>query len=130
MKSIVICGSKRFKEEIQSFSRRLRDLGVCVYEPTLHQGADEWAGLSEEYKALVIKGLTLDHFVRKMQLADVVFIFNKDGYIGISTTMEIGYAVGMGKPIYALAPDRDERSRNVLFHGFAQKPQQLVDLLR
>lgn len=35
-------------------------------------------------------------------MADVVFVFNKDGYAGNSTTLEIGYSVALGKPIYAL----------------------------
>ena len=36
-------------------------------------------------------------------MADIVFIYNKNGYAGVSTTLEIGGALMLGKPIYALS---------------------------
>lgn len=74
-------------------------------------------------------GLTLHHFefIRK---ADVVFIFNKDGYIGNSTTLELGVACGLGKPVYALEHDKDEESRDVLFDKVIKTYEELVDLLK
>ena len=48
-------------------------------------------------------------------MADVVFVFNQDGYAGNSTTLEIGYAVALGKPIYAFSKD-PELCRRVLFN--------------
>lgn len=58
--------------------------------------------MSDEYKRFIALGLTHDHFY-KIQMADVVFVYNKGGYAGNSTTLEIGYAVAIGKPIYALS---------------------------
>lgn len=95
MKSIIICGSKRFKPEIRKFAKTLREGGAVVYEPYLHEGREEWENLSEEYKKFIALGLTHDHFY-KIRMADIVYIFNKNGYSGNSTTLEIGYAVALG----------------------------------
>ena len=72
--------------------------------------------------------MTHDHFY-KIQMADVVFVFNKDGHVGNSTTLEIGYAVATGKPIYALAAD-EELSRHVLFRDTISSPEALVERLK
>ena len=128
MKSVVICGSRRFKPEIREFAKKLKELGAVVYEPYLHQGQDEWARLSDDYKKFVILGLTHDHFY-KIKMADVVFVYNKDGYSGCSTTLEIGYAVALGKPIYALSAD-EELSRHILFREIIQIPEELAKRLQ
>jgi len=129
MKTVVICGSGRFKPEIREFAKQLKKLGVVVYEPHLHTPQDEWATLSEDYKKFTALGLTHDHFY-KIQMADVVFIFNKDGYVGNSTTLEIGYAVALGKPIYALNGDDTELCRHVLFREVISSPTELAKKLK
>ncbi len=129
MKSVVMCGSRRFKPEMREFAEKLRKLGVIVYEPYLHSGQDEWARLSDDYKKFVILGLTHDHFY-KIKMADVVFLFNKDGYSGNSTTLEIGYAVAEDKPIYALSGDDEEICRQVLIRETINTPEDLVKRLK
>jgi len=127
MKSVVLCGSRRFKPEMREFGKKLKELGVVVFEPYLHSGQDEWQKLSEDYKKFVALGLTHDHFY-KIKMADVVFVYNKDGYCGVSTTLEIGYAVAANKPLYALSAD-DELCRHVLFREIIQTPEELVKRL-
>ena len=58
--------------------------------------------------------LTHHHFefIRK---ADVCLMYNQDGYLGNSSTMELGFAIACWLPIYALQEDTDEACRNVLF---------------
>ena len=90
MKSVVICGSRRFKSKIRSFARKLKENNIVVYEPYLHEGGGEWDKFSQQYKQFIALGLTHDHFY-KIRMADVVFVYNKDGYSGFSTTLEIGY---------------------------------------
>jgi nucleoside 2-deoxyribosyltransferase len=128
MKSVVLCGSRRFKPEMRAFGKELRDKGIVVFEPYLHSGQEEWEHLSQEYKNFVALGLTHDHFY-KIKMADVVFMFNKDGYLGNSSTLELGYAMALGKPIYALSTD-EELCRNVLFRGIFTTPTKLVALLK
>lgn len=129
MRSVVLCGSRRFRKEIQKFAKKLKESGVIVYEPYLHSGKDEWQNLSDTYKNFVYLGLTHDHFY-KIKKADVVFVYNKEGYIGNSTTLEIGYAVACDKPIYALEKDNKEGCRNVLFTDFIKTPTQLIKKLK
>lgn len=116
MKTVVLCGSRRFKPEIRKFAEELKDFGVTVFEPFLHSGNDEWNKLSDDYKRFVLLGLTHDHFY-KIKIADVVYIYNKNGYCGPSTTLELGCAVAYGKPVYAFSDQDQELCRLVLFRG-------------
>ena len=129
MKSVVLCGSRRFKPGIRKFGADLKKLGVVVYEPYLHSGQEEWEGLSQEYRNFIALGLTHDHFL-KIKMADVVYIYNEGGYIGNSTTMEMAYAVALGKPIYALSDKDEELCRRVLVRGIVKTPRQLLKLLK
>ncbi len=129
MKTVVMCGSRRFKPEIREFSKRLRKLGVVVYEPFLHSGQDEWEKLSSDYQKFIALGLSHDHFY-KIKMADVVFVYNKDGYSGNSTTLEIGYAIALGKPIYALSGDDKELCRHVFFREIVSSPAELAKKLK
>lgn len=129
MKSIVICGSRRFKKEIREFESKLVKAGIVVFPPYLHEGKDEWDKLSLQYKKLVALGLTHDHFY-KIRMADVVFVYNKDGYAGVSTTLELGYAVALGKPIYALSNKDEELCRLTLFREVVKTPKELISKLK
>jgi len=128
MKSVVLCGSRRFKPEAFEFCQRLEELGVVVYKPYFHSGKEEWDRLSDDYKKFIVLGLTHDHLY-KIKMADVVFVYNKDGYVGASTTLEIGAAAVLSKPIYALAPD-EELCRQVLFRSVVSSPEELVKKLQ
>ncbi|MFA7628117.1 MAG: nucleoside 2-deoxyribosyltransferase [Candidatus Dojkabacteria bacterium] len=129
MKSVVLCGSRRFKKQLREFAKKLKEKGIVVYEPYLHSGGKEWKTLSKAYKKFVLLGLTHDHFY-KIEKADVVYVYNEGGYIGNSTTLEIGYAVACKKPIYAFEEDTDEGCRNVLFTDFIKTPAKLVKRLK
>jgi nucleoside 2-deoxyribosyltransferase len=129
MKSVVLCGSRRFKKELREFAKKLKEKGIVVYEPYLHSGGKEWKALSEAYKKFVLLGLTHDHFY-KIEKADVVYVYNEGSYIGNSTTLEIGYAVACKKPIYAFEADTDEGCRNVLFTDFIKTPAKLLKRLK
>ena len=129
MKSVVLCGSKRFKPEMRKFASDLKKKGVVVYEPYLHDGLGTWEKLSEEYKRFVALGLTHDHFY-KIRMADVVFVYNRNGYSGVSTTMEIAYAVSLAKPIYALSDKDEEYSRKTLFREIIRTPLELLRKLK
>ena len=127
MKSVVISGSTKFSKEIKKFANELRKLGVKVYEPVYDWGADEWDSLSLSVKSSVTKGLTYDHF-EKIKKADLVFIYNKNGYVGNSTTLELGFAVALSKIVIAFHSD-EEIFRNELYEGFANTPKKLLEFL-
>ena len=128
LKTVVICGSRRYKKEIIKFGADLKKLGVLVFEPYINSNYDGWGELSGEFQKYIVLGLELDHFY-KIEMADVVFVYNKDGYSGVSVTLEIGCAVAKGKPVYALEQDTTEICRNVLFRDITPTPGELIKKL-
>jgi len=44
--------------------------------------------------------------------------------------MEIGYAVALGKMVYALSDKDPESCRDILFDGYASTPEQLLKFLK
>lgn len=128
MKSVCICGSRRFKAEIRNFEKALKKKGVVVFSPILNTNK-KIDDLPKDLKNYAFLGLTLHHFeyIRK---ADCVFIFNKGGYMGNSVTMELGVAYALGKTIFALEEDKEEISRNVLIDFTVKTPTELVKFLK
>lgn len=99
MRIVCLCGSVRFKEEFDLQNWAFTLSGDIVLQPgcwnhkAFHEGS--------EYMKSCKKGLDELH-KRKIDLADLVFIINKDGYIGESTRSEIEYAKSKGKWIMYL----------------------------
>ena len=60
--------------------------------------------------------------------ADAIFVFNKGGYIGVSTNLEIGYAAALHKRIFFFEDD-DDYPRKVLAEHTASTPQKLLEKL-
>ena len=131
MKSVVICGSSRYAQEIIEFAEKLEELGAIVYKPNLYRSNPEadWEALKDFDKKFVAMGLTHDHFY-KMRLADVVYVFNKDAYAGVSTTFEIGYAAALNKPIYVYDGNDSEVCRKVLISKEVKTPGDLIKYLQ
>lgn len=130
MRTVVVCGSKKYKDEIRRFCTELKKLGVIVFEPNFEEPVleDEFFHSKHVTKA-VFKGLTLEHFdwIRK---TDVCFVYNKDGYAGVSVSLEMGYASALGKPIYALKEKTGDSCRDALIDKIASSPKELVGLLK
>jgi len=49
---------------------------------------------------------TKDH-IENVKRADIIYVVDKDGYVGRSTSVEIGVAYGLGKKIYAMERIKD-----------------------
>jgi len=129
MKSIVICSSNKFAKEARAFAKKLEKPGVRVLLPHFYRASGgDMERLPEFDRKFLAMGLVRDHF-HKIDLADAVFIFNKGGYAGNSTSVEIGYASALNKSLYALAEDKD-LSRAILFEGITRTPKELVQKLK
>jgi hypothetical protein len=129
MKSVVICGSKRYKDEIAKFATELEKLGVLVFEPSFTEPIPEEALIHSDYvTSKIFKGLTLEHFdwIRK---AEVCYVFNKTDYVGISVTMEMAFASALGKPIFALSKKTGDPCRDSLIDKVVTSSKQLAALL-
>jgi hypothetical protein len=129
MKSVVVCGSKRYRKEIAAFCAELEKLGVLVFEPAIQQAIPEDAFIHSDYvTAKLFKGLTLEHFdwIRK---AEVCYIYNKDDYVGASVTMEMAYASALSKPVFAFTPRTGDPCRDALIDKVVTTPKKLAALL-
>lgn len=93
-KIITLCGSTRFKEQFIEAQRRLTLDGNIVISVGLfgHSG-------DEEVWKPGVKEMLDDMHLRKIDLADEIFVINVDGYVGESTRREIAYAKQMGKRV-------------------------------
>lgn len=129
MRSICICGSKRYKKEIREFAQRLEKAGVVVFRPNIELATLETETIGTPHQTkMVFKGLTLEHFdwIRK---ADVCFIYNKNHYIGVSVSLEMGFANALGKPIYALEESTGDPCSDSLIDAVTSKPEELIKKL-
>lgn len=91
-KVITLCGSTRFKDEFLNVQKELTLKGNIVISVGLfgHSGDDEvWTDGMKE--------ILDDMHKRKIDMADEIFVINKNGYIGNSTNSEIEYAKSKGK---------------------------------
>ncbi len=91
---ITLCGSTRFRDEFITEQKRLTLEGNIVISVGLfgHSGDDEvWTESTKE--------MLDDMHLRKIDLADEIFVINPGGYIGSSTKSEIEYAMETGKSV-------------------------------
>lgn len=129
MKSVVVCGSKKYKSEIAKFCAELEKLGVLVFAPDFRQVMQEDEMFHSEYvTAKTFKGLTLEHFdwIRK---TEVCYVYNKDDYVGASVTMEMAYATALGKPVFGHSASTGDPCRDALIDKVIRTPKQLSALL-
>ncbi len=93
-KVITLCGSTKFKDEFLREQKRLTLEGNIVISVGLfgHSGDNEvWTEGTKEMLDNMHK--------RKIDMADEIFVVNKDGYVGSSTRSEIEYAKSTNKPV-------------------------------
>ena len=93
-KVVTLCGSTRFKEEYIEAQKRLTLAGNIVISVGLfgHSGDDDvWKP--------GVKEMLDDMHLRKIDMADEIYVINVGGYIGSSTKSEIEYAKKTGKTV-------------------------------
>ena len=93
-KIVTLCGSPRFKEQFMQAQKELTLQGCIVISVGLFGHAGDAEVWTEGTKAMLD-----DMHLRKIDLADEIFVINVDGYIGESTRREIAYAKQTGKPV-------------------------------
>ena len=100
-KVITLCGSTRFKDEFERINKELTLAGNIVMSVGCfgHSGDT----FTEEQKVMLD-----DIHKRKIDMADAIFVINKNGYIGSSTRSEIEYAKAHAKVIYYLEWPQDQ----------------------
>ena len=103
---VCICGSSRFIEDMAVAARVFEKSGKIAL--SLHL-LPSWYGADPDHQAEA-EGVAdrLDELhLRKIDLADGVFVVNPGGYIGDSMRREIAYAKATGNPVeYVVDPEQ------------------------
>jgi len=89
---VTLCGSTRFKDDFNRVQKELTLKGFIV----ISVGSFGHSGdaVTDEQKTMLD-----DMHKRKIDMADSIFVINKNGYIGKSTASEIAYAENHGKTV-------------------------------
>lgn len=112
MKCTISGSFRRFFKEIIETKATFEKAGIQVLFPVgneivSHKG--EFAILDSDKK--ISKNLNPkeleDERLRLLAKGDFLYLYNPAGYVGNSVLLELGFAVALGKPIYALEPVGD-----------------------
>ncbi len=103
-KIICFCGSSRFVSEMAILMWQYEKAGyIALGLHLMPLGYGTQKGYGENYHHLAeLEGVNIQMDIlhlKKIDLADEIFIVNKNGYIGESTMNEIEYAKKLGKKI-------------------------------
>lgn len=103
---VCLCGSSRFIDQMAVIAWEAEKLGKIAL--SLHL-LPHWYTNQPDHQAEHegVAAAMDDLHLKKIDLADEVFVVNVGGYIGESTKSEITYATERGKPIKYLEPVHD-----------------------
>lgn len=109
----VISGS--YHRDVEGFCRLFKELETCgvrILSPLSLQFNDTTKRVvrTDTDENLGIDILETLH-LRAIREADILFIHAPNGYIGVSTSFEIGYALAKGVPVFSTHELQDEMLR-------------------
>ena len=115
-KIVCLCGSSRFEREFDHANLVFTLMGFvvlsigCNLRNSRHLRSAMNLALAKKMTIEDIKQNLDDLHKNKIEMADLVFVVNVDGYIGESTKSEIEFARSRNKPIQYLFPSLAGRS--------------------
>lgn len=109
-KVVCLCGSTRFSEEMVMLTwefakKRIIALGWSILPADLRIRHSEIKDHLAEAEG--VAEILDEVHLRKIDLADEIFVVNVGGYIGEGTKREIAYAQRMNKPVVYMEPLSD-----------------------
>jgi hypothetical protein len=132
---VCLCGSFRFYDEIVGVKELLVGLGISCLEPHPFIYRDklnpsefihQWNSLTHAEKLKSSREAEKD-FLSKIDEADILYVVNPNGYIGLSVTLEIGYACAKKKPVFSLHSIEDYTIMSMVCGVI--KPQEINEAL-
>ena len=107
-KIICLCGSTRFVDVFNEWRKKLTLEGniILSIEIVFPQSERE----DPQHSNFKVKQMLDELHLRKIDLADEIFVINVGGYIGESTAREIAYAQELDKPIIYLEEERNRQA--------------------
>lgn len=83
---VTLCGSRKFVKEFKAMETELTLNGLAVLSPVFFEESQVQPLTQEALQQLK------EIHLRKIELADEIFVMDVDGYIGESTRKEIAFA--------------------------------------
>ena len=108
MEIICVCGSVRFKDEMLKFRDEQNAKGNWILLP-------ENMEIDIQKIDIRVKEMMDSLHKAKIDHADSILVWNRNGYIGKSTLSEIAYALSVSKPVKYL--EKKESLDEVWFHS-------------
>ncbi len=105
---VCLCGSTRFMNHFHDFGWQFTLDGLIVLSVGVCKHGDAEGGHGGEALGDDVAERLDELHLRKIDLADFVFVLNVDGYIGSSTRKEIEYAEKIGCPVQYMEERGDE----------------------
>ena len=100
-KVVTLCGSTKFKDDFIKAQEELTLRGCIVLSVGLFGHAD---GKYQTDITPEVKEMLDDMHKRKIDMADTIYVINRNDYIGESTMSEIDYALKNGKRVQYMFP--------------------------
>lgn len=94
----LICGSMRFKDDMEAIFRKINSDSGAIYYLMLPTFLNSESKSLAEVNSTFREALILEH-LKKMQVCDFIYVFDKDGYIGDGTRYEIVTARLLNKDV-------------------------------
>jgi len=102
MKTVCLCGSFRFYQEMNKVENFLLMNGLKCIKPVPYPHKVPGKSRIREEEEIGTK----DH-IENVKQSDIIYVVDKDGYVGRSTSVEIGVAYRLGKKIYVMERIKD-----------------------
>src|SRR3990167_10493121 len=110
--TICFCGSFKFYNAMEKAAANLRKLGfkVIVPQPSHIRHGHKPAELKNKYDLETLtqwEGEGAFSHLENIKKSDIVYIFNKNSYLGPAVTVEIGFALALKKTILSYSEVSD-----------------------
>lgn len=126
--SIVICGSfRKDPEGLAAIHELFLDMQCSILSPTNVdiRGEDDGFVYMRGEEMQTPETLERRH-LDAIEKADFVWLHAPDGYVGLSGSLEIGYATAIGTPVFCRVPPQDSTLRTMV--RIVDRPEDLVPL--
>lgn len=107
---IYIAGSQKYLLQIRQLISNLQNAGKTVVSTLTKDTLTEKEALELSFQMI--------------QSADMVYVFAKDGYVGKTVSLEMGYAHALGKQIVSSEIIQDESIQSIV--NDVKKPEDLL----
>jgi len=126
--SVVICGSfRKDPEGLAALHERFLDLDCGILSPAnvdIRREEDGFVYMRGE-ETQTPETLERRH-LDAIEMADFVWLHAPDGYIGLSASLEIGYATALGTPVFCASPLQDRTLKAMV--QTVDRPEDVIPL--